>query len=53
MLRVQQAGAVILPPSPGFYHQPRTIDDLIGYIVNRIMDHLGIESNIVTRWGSI
>ena len=53
MLKAQQAGAVILPPCPGFYHQPRTIDDLTGYIVSRIMDHLGIENNIVTRWGSV
>jgi len=53
MLKAQQAGAVILPPCPGFYHQPRTIDDLIDYIVSRIMDHLGIENDIVTRWGSV
>jgi len=52
MSKAQQAGAVILPPSPGFYHQPQTIDDLISQIVSRIMDHLGIENNIFKRWGT-
>jgi len=50
MLTVAQAGAVILPPAPGFYHRPATIDDLIDFVVARVLDALGIEHRLMTGW---
>ena len=52
MLRLTRAGAVVLPASPGFYHRPRTIDDLVDFVVARVLDHLGVEHTLVPRWGS-
>ena len=46
-----QAGAVVLPASPGFYHDPKSIDDLVNFVVARICDHLGIEHRLMKRWG--
>lgn len=51
MLRLTQAGAVVMPASPGFYHQPRGIDDLVNFVVARILDHLDVEHALVRRWG--
>lgn len=51
MLRLARMGAVILPASPGFYHAPRHIPDLVDFVVARILDHLEIESDLVPRWG--
>ncbi|HEV8234418.1 MAG TPA: flavin prenyltransferase UbiX [Gemmatimonadaceae bacterium] len=51
MLRVTRAGAVVLPAAPGFYHRPSSIDDLIDFVVARVLDHLGIEHNLMRRWG--
>lgn len=51
MLTLSQAGAIILPAAPGFYHAPKTIDDLIDFIVARILQQLDIEQNLVPRWG--
>jgi len=51
MLRLARMGAVILPPNPGFYHQPRTIADLVDHVVARILDHLGVANRISVRWG--
>lgn len=51
MLKLTRMGAVIMPASPGFYHQPKTLDDLIDFIVARILDHLGVEQKLVERWG--
>ncbi|MBI3892606.1 MAG: UbiX family flavin prenyltransferase [Candidatus Wallbacteria bacterium] len=50
MVRVTQAGAVVLPASPGFYHRPRTMDDLVDFIVSRALDHLGIGNELIRRW---
>ncbi|NJD09978.1 MAG: UbiX family flavin prenyltransferase, partial [Gemmatimonadetes bacterium] len=52
MLRVTRAGAIVLPASPGFYHQPRTIDDLVDFVVGRVLSHLGIEHALGPRWQS-
>jgi flavin prenyltransferase len=52
MLSLTRAGAIILPASPGFYHRPRTIDDLIDFVVARVLDQLGVEQSLVPRWGS-
>jgi flavin prenyltransferase len=50
MVRLTRAGATIMPASPGFYHRPKHIDDLIDFVVARILDHLGIENGLGTRW---
>ncbi len=51
MLRLSRAGAVILPPNPGFYHRPASIDQLVDFVVARILDHLEIEHELMPRWG--
>lgn len=51
MLRLSRAGAVILPANPGFYHKPRRVEDLVDFIVARILDHLGVKHDLVERWG--
>lgn len=51
MLRLSQMGAVILPASPGFYHQPQSIDELVDFVVARILNQLGIEQELLKRWG--
>ena len=47
-----QAGATILPASPGFYHGYQSVDELVDFIVARILDHLDIEHDLIRRWGS-
>ena len=51
MTSVTEAGAIVLPASPGFYHNPETIDDLIDMIAGRILYHLGLESDLLQVWG--
>lgn len=51
MLRLSKLGTLILPASPGFYHQPKNINDLVDFIVARILDHLAIEHTLLPRWG--
>ncbi|ATP48368.1 MULTISPECIES: flavin prenyltransferase UbiX [unclassified Pseudomonas] len=51
MLKLSQMGAVILPAAPGFYHQPQTIDDLIDFVVARILNLLDIPQDMLPRWG--
>ena len=51
MKRLSDAGGVILPAMPGFYHNPVTIHDLIDFVVGRICDQLGIEIDLTRRWG--
>ena len=51
MMRLRQAGATILFAAPGFYHRPESIDDLVDFIVARCLDHLGVEHELVARWG--
>jgi flavin prenyltransferase len=51
MLRLRQAGAVILFLAPGFYHEPRSIDDLVDFVVARALDQLGVENALAPRWG--
>lgn len=52
MLKVTQAGAVVLPAMPGWYHRPRRLDDLIDFVVGRICDQLGIANSLIGRWGT-
>jgi flavin prenyltransferase len=51
MLKLTQMGAVIMPAAPGFYKQPSQIEDLINFMVARILDHLGIPQTIMQPWG--
>ncbi|EGR0310853.1 UbiX family flavin prenyltransferase [Vibrio cholerae] len=51
MLKLSHMGVTIMPAAPGFYHQPQSIDDLVDFMVARILDHLGIEQALVPRWG--
>jgi 4-hydroxy-3-polyprenylbenzoate decarboxylase len=53
MLRLSRAGAVILPPNPGFYHHPETISDLVDFVVARILDQLGVAHTLMPRWGNV
>jgi 4-hydroxy-3-polyprenylbenzoate decarboxylase len=50
MLKLARLGVCILPPSPGFYHQPQSIDDLVDFVVARILDQLDIEHVVSRRW---
>ncbi len=52
MLRLTQAGAVILPASPAFYHRPQSMEDLYDFVVGRVLSQLGIEHRIGPRWQS-
>lgn len=51
MLKLTRMGAIIMPASPGFYHQPTGIGDLVDFVVGRILDHLNIQQTIMPRWG--
>src|SRR5690606_13998970 len=52
MLRLTRAGATVLPASPGFYHRPTSIDDLIDFVVGRVLAHLDVPVDIGPRWQS-
>lgn len=51
MHSLSQMGVTIMPAAPGFYHNPESINDLIDFMVGRMLDHLGIEQTIMPRWG--
>jgi len=51
MLKLAQIGVTIMPASPGFYHKPQSINDLIDFVVARILDHIKIEQKLMPRWG--
>jgi len=50
MLAAEEAGATIMPASPGFYHKPETINDLVDMVVARVLDHLDIDHDLIQRW---
>ena len=50
MLTLTQAGGIVMPAMPGFYHKPKKISDLVDMVVSRILDHLGIDNSIFERW---
>ncbi|NLW80395.1 MAG: UbiX family flavin prenyltransferase [Desulfovibrionales bacterium] len=51
MLRAHRAGAMIMPPCPGFYHRPETIDALVAGFVGRMLEQLGLDHDLYARWG--
>lgn len=51
MLKLANLGVTIMPAAPGFYHQPRGIEDLVNFMVARILDHLDIAQSLTERWG--
>lgn len=51
MLRLARAGAVILPPNPGFYNHPQSVQDLVDFVVARVLDQIGVEHALTRRWG--
>lgn len=51
MVAATEAGAVIMPASPPFYHKPREIDDLVNFMVGRVLDQLHLEHQLIPRWG--
>jgi 4-hydroxy-3-polyprenylbenzoate decarboxylase len=53
MLRLTHAGATVLPASPGYYHKPQGIADLVDFVVARILDHVGVEHTVGRRWGDV
>lgn len=52
LLRLSQAGAQILPAMPGFYQKPESVDDLVDFVVGKILDNLDVEHQLFQRWGS-
>jgi flavin prenyltransferase len=50
MIKLQDAGAIILPAMPGFYHKPSTIDEIVDHLVGKILDQLKIKHDLFTRW---
>lgn len=51
MLRLSRAGALIMPANPGFYFNPQTVDEIIDFVVARVLDHLEIAHELMQRWG--
>lgn len=51
MLRLARAGAVILPPNPGFYQHPQNVGELVDFVVARILDQIGVSHQLMARWG--
>jgi 4-hydroxy-3-polyprenylbenzoate decarboxylase len=51
MLKLSRAGAIILPANPGFYHHPQTVQDLVDFVVARVLDHVGVGHDLMPRWG--
>lgn len=51
MLRLSRAGATIMPPNPAFYTRPETVDEMIDFVVARVLDQLGVSQTLMPRWG--
>ncbi|WP_372832714.1 flavin prenyltransferase UbiX [Pontibacterium sp.] len=51
MLKLTRMGAVVIPASPGFYNKPATVEDMIDFVVARILNQLGVEQTLMPRWG--
>jgi len=51
MLTLARAGAVVMPANPGFYHRPQRVEALVDFVVARVLDHLGIDQQLMPPWG--
>ena len=51
LLRLSNAGAIVVPPSPGFYTRPQSVEDIVDFVVSRVLDQLGIANSLIDRWG--
>jgi 4-hydroxy-3-polyprenylbenzoate decarboxylase len=51
MLKLARMGVCILPPNPGFYHHPKTVEDLVDFVVARVLDQIGVAHQLMARWG--
>ncbi len=51
MLKLSQLGCTILPPAAGFYHQPKTVEDMVDFVVARILDQLHLPHQLMPKWG--
>ncbi|MBR0566783.1 UbiX family flavin prenyltransferase [Azoarcus sp. L1K30] len=51
MLKLARLGVCILPPNPGFYHHPKSVQDLVDFVVARVLDQLGVSHDLMARWG--
>jgi 4-hydroxy-3-polyprenylbenzoate decarboxylase len=51
MLKLTRMGVVMIPASPGFYNRPESVEDMIDFVVARILNQLGIEQQLLPRWG--
>ena len=52
MAKLAHMGAIILPAMPGFYHDPKSVQDLVDFITGKILDQLGVKNKLYKRWGS-
>lgn len=53
MLKLARIGVTILPANPGFYHRPKSVSEVVDFIVARLLDHMGIDHTILPRWGDL
>lgn len=53
MARATRAGAVVLPACPGFYHHPDSVDDMVDFVVGRVLDIINVPHRLTTRWGAL
>ncbi len=51
MIKVTDAGGKIVPAMPGFYHLPKSMDDLVNFLVGKVLDNIGVHHELFTRWG--
>ena len=52
MLKLARLGVTVLPASPGFYHRPQSVAELVDFVVARVLDALGVSQSLVARWGA-
>jgi 4-hydroxy-3-polyprenylbenzoate decarboxylase len=50
LVSAAEAGATVIPAAPGFYHRPTKVEDLVDFVVQRVLDHLGVEADLAPRW---
>jgi 4-hydroxy-3-polyprenylbenzoate decarboxylase len=51
MLKLARLGVCILPANPGFYHHPQSVQELVDFVVARVLDQLGVAHRLMARWG--